>query len=113
MNFPYEQQIITIVRLLSQGHYTEIQKLTKGVRLSAADMERAINDYGRQLIFLKDYSCDNMDIISYDDPACDGYSIVCELFTVEEGRSDLSLEVSVEVDEDGAVVISVDDLHVR
>jgi hypothetical protein len=39
-------------------------------------------------------------------------SIVCDMFTVQEGRSDLSLEVDLVAGEDGAPLVSFGNLHV-
>lgn len=38
-----------IVRLLIQQQYAEIEKMCKGVRISAADIEIAIKSYGKKL----------------------------------------------------------------
>ena len=40
------------------------------------------------------------------------WSVVVPLFTREEGRSDLSLELTVTELQEGSVGIQVDDLHV-
>lgn len=39
-------------------------------------------------------------------------SIVCDMFTVQEGRSDLTLEVDLVAGEDGAPLVRFGNLHV-
>ncbi len=78
-------------------------------RLTEQELRQAIADYGRTLTAIPT-SLDGLDVYPIDG-APGHFSIDLPLWTVEEGRSDLTLSASV-VERDGSVLVSIDDLHV-
>lgn len=113
---PYEARImattIRIVTWLVDGDYAEIENYTNGIRLSAALLEKAISEYGRTLIMPPDSALDHLDIVEVDASCPKKWSVRVDLWTAEEGRSDLSLECTM-IDQPGDFLcVEVDNLHV-
>lgn len=106
---------LTIVQLLHwfiAGDYAAIERFTSGVRLSASLMRQAIVDYGRTLVMPPVSALDQLDVIEIDGSSPKAWSVRVDLWTVEEGRSDLSLECTL-IDRPGDLLAAeVDNLHV-
>ena len=85
----------TIVTLLSEKKYTEIVDLTMGERLDESEIEEAVAEYGRKLLPLPESVLDKIDIYKIDGSRF--YSVISDLWTEEEGISDLSLLLRVKI----------------
>lgn len=83
-----------VVDLLVRGEFALLEAMTRGRRLSAAQMATAIKNYGRTLVYPPENSWELLDIvpITNSDPA--SYSVRMPLFTKEEGRSDLIVSLT-------------------
>ena len=99
-----------IVALLVQGEYDEIEARTMGRRLSSRHLRAAVEEYGRRLQMPPENKL-SMDVIQVEGRRTPTWSVRIDLWTYEEGRSDLSLELTVEELEQGCR-IEVDNLHV-
>ena len=98
------------VDLLVRGDYVELERMTSGRRLTASEIEQAVREYGGRLIMPPDGQlC--LDTIQVRGQIPPTWSVRCDLWTEEEGRSDLSLELTV-IDQPGDALIEVDNLHV-
>lgn len=76
-------------------------------------MQQAIADYGRTLAMHPSSAIDQLDVIEIDGSRPKAWSVRVDLWTVEEGRSDLSLECTL-IDRPGDLLAAeVDNLHVR
>lgn len=102
--------IETIVRLLVEGRYDEVVALTRGRRLSVEEIALAIAGYGRQLTMPPETAYDLSDVVAIRG-ASPGWSIRFPLWTVGEGRSDLTMEVTLNTTPNGCE-IQLDDIHV-
>jgi hypothetical protein len=100
-----------VVELLVARKYAELESLTNGVRLSATDIAAAIAGYGRQLVSLPNDAFSLMDVVKVKGAEPPKWSIVMPLWTQEEGRSDLSIELTV-IERDNRFAIELDDIHV-
>lgn len=100
----------TVLSLLVAGEFCEIERMSGGKRMSASDLEDAVRDYGRTLVIPPSGEF-KIDEVELERPGLPGWSVTCALWTREEGRSDLSLELTVLRDGD-SVIVEVDDLHV-
>jgi hypothetical protein len=101
-----------VIELLVSKRYRELELLTRGARLRAEEIGAAIASYGRRLELLPesgDLRTDIVEIRGSDPPS---WSVVQPLRTVEEGWSDLSLELTVTKLHDGTLRIELDDIHV-
>jgi len=105
-----KSEVQRIVRLLAEANYREVEEITESVRLNAFMMESAIKEYGRTLVPLPEEALEIIEIIQHDDNE-NTASVCCPLWTLEKGRSDLSVELTI-VFVDGSWRIEIDDLHV-
>ena len=97
--------------LLAAGRYGEAESLCSGVRLAAQDMETAISEYGRTLTSPPPEAYGLLDAIQIRGAVPPRWSVTMPFWTKEEGRSDLSLELTVTEAPDGPIV-EIDDIHV-
>ncbi len=111
MNEQLRQPVGKVIELLAAGRYAEIETLTKGVRLSAQEVAKAISDYGRQLVIPPEDAFGLMDVVEIRNAQPPRWSVTMPLWTREEGRSDLSLELTL-IRGQKALDIEIDDIHV-
>jgi hypothetical protein len=109
---PLETAIQAIVDLLIRREFQAIEKLSDGRRLSAAELEAAVSSYGCTLCAPPKGWIAAIDIVPIDgrDPA--KFFAAVPLWTEEEGRSDLTLELRLTESAPGAYETEVLDLHV-
>jgi|SRR5690554_5233353 len=88
-----ESTVRHIYSLLQSQQYEAVEKLTNGIRLSADEIEEAITDYGCRLVPYPDSV--ELDIVEVTGSTPKEWSVVAPVFTVEEGLSDLSIELSL------------------
>jgi hypothetical protein len=101
-----------VVSLLVTGKYEELEWLSRGVRLNAASIRRVILEYGRTLIEPPENG-PGPDWVRVRASSPPEWSVDVPLFTVEEGRSDLTLSLTVRQNGSGHYRVEIDDLHVR
>ncbi|MBN2569090.1 MAG: hypothetical protein JXB42_06635 [Deltaproteobacteria bacterium] len=100
-----------IVQLLVNEEFQKIETLTAGIRLSANEIRTAIYEYGCTLILPPPSEYKTLDIIRIKDETASSWSVRMNLWTQEEGKSDLSIELTIK-EEDGVSVVEFDDIHV-
>jgi hypothetical protein len=106
-----DKAVTTVLSLMVQKQYSELETLTNGKRLSAAEIERAIEEYGRKLI-MPPHGINIENAIEVKGSSPKIYSVVVALWTIEEGQSDLSVEMTV-IDDPNGLQIELDNIHVR
>ena len=108
-----QQPLVSVTRvvdLLVAKQYGALEVLTNGRRLTAADFAEAIEEYGRTLVAPPPEGYELMDVLEPPgEPRM--WMVDMPLWTEEEGRSDLTLQLRV-IDEGEGVSIEVDDIHV-
>jgi hypothetical protein len=112
MSDELERVVARIMQLLAASDYYAIESLTNGVRLSAAEIEHAIREYGRQVVVPPRTAFELMDATEIVTATAGTWSVTMPLWTAEEGRSDLSLEMTIVVTDGSATVIELDNIHV-
>lgn len=95
---------------LAGGNHASIEADGRIGRLTQVELKRAIAEYGRTLVPLPSDGLDTADVYP-SDRAPREFAVDLPLWTVEEGRSDLTLSLTVVESDDGAAV-AIDDLHV-
>jgi hypothetical protein len=105
-----QDAIRRVVDDLVEGRYAMLARDGRAGRLTAEELERAIRDYGRALVPLPPDAMRKADVYPIEDVAGE-LAVDIPLWTKEEGRSDLTLSLTV-VERAGGVTISIDDLHV-
>lgn len=73
------------------------------------ELDRAVREYGRTLVALPEEAWGLVDVHPLEDGS--GVALEVPMWTIEEGRSDLTLELSAS-ERDASVAIEIDDLHV-
>ena len=101
-----------VVDLLAARDYPALERLSRGVRLSAAELAEAVREYGVTLLPLPRDSNAAVDFVRIRDAVPDEWSVVVRLYSREEGPSDLSLELTLRSDGHGGFSVELDDLHV-
>ena len=107
MRYPFAEDVRRVVDSLVAGDHAGLE----GNRMSAADLAGAIAAYGRQLITPPEAAFETIDAVRVHDGGIERWSVRFDLWTAEEGRSDLTLEMTVKRAGSGYSV-DVDDLHV-
>ncbi len=106
----WEQAIRQLVQDLVDGMYDAIAADGRVGRLSASELRGAVEGYGHTLVALPDHAFAFADVVpSRHEPGI--VAVEVPLWTLEEGRSDLTLSVSIR-ESDERVAISIEDLHV-
>jgi hypothetical protein len=100
-----------LVRCLVAGDVDVVEQMTNGVRLSSDEIATAIKDYGGTLVVPPDTSFDQLDAIEVQRSDPRRWSVRFDLWTEEEGASDLSLELTVE-EGSSHPKVELDGLHV-
>lgn len=102
-----------VVGHLIGGDYAAVEALTAGQRLNAGEIAQVIADYGRRLVPLPADS-DPRSVVEIEGSNPERWSVYVDLWTAEEGRSDLTLELTL-TDSSGDIdiyVVQVDNIHV-
>lgn len=111
MNEQLEQPVRQVIEHLVMAKFTELETLTRGQRLSAQEMAKVISDYGRKLVLPPDDAFELMDKIKVRNIRSKQWSVTMPLWTREEGRSDLSIEITLIADAED-LRIELNDIHV-
>jgi RecB family endonuclease NucS len=100
----------SIVDELVKGNYAALERDGRAGRVGAEGLQRAITEYRRHLVDLPEEAFAISD--AYERKNQPGtWTVALNLWTAEEGRSDLTLSATVnEVGDD--VKVEIDDLHV-
>jgi hypothetical protein len=101
----------TVMEDLSQGKFEALVARLAASRLSAEQLRQVIREYGRTPISPPVTIEPELDVVQVQGASPPTWSVRSPLWTREEGRSDLTLELTVTTDRD-AVRVELDDLHV-
>jgi hypothetical protein len=111
MSYPFNEALRKVVALLVAGRYADLEEFTGGRRLKSGDIARAVQVYGRRLIEPPPDAYESLDVVRVKDAGPGTWSLRMPLWSLEEGRSDLSLELTVS--QRGADYdVQIDDIHV-
>jgi hypothetical protein len=94
-----------------RGNYDDAIASCRRSRLTSRDMRVVIERYGWQLISPPKELFHNLDAVELRNSQSSAWSVRLPLWTEEEGRSDLEVELTVTV-LDGFPTINLDDLRV-
>lgn len=106
-----EAAVRVIVDLLVRQDYATIEAVTRARRMSAAELERAINDYGRTLVAPNEGWWASVKVTPLSGRVS-AFHVAAPLWTAEEGRSDLTLELQLQESTAGVFDTELLDLHV-
>lgn len=84
-----------VADLLARGAYDEVVAITRGERLTADELKRAILDYGRTPTPLPDEAWALLDVVQLASASPPRFSVQVPMWTAEEGRSDLTIDLEL------------------
>ena len=99
-----------VLEMLANRDYGNIVQLTNGERLSADEIRQAVEAYGRKLIVPPKQAYEEMDAIEIRGTSPPSWSVRMPLWTKEDGRSDLTVELTI-TDLAGQYEVELDDIH--
>lgn len=105
------QEAENLVILISDGQYDTVLKQCSSSRLTREGIESIIQSYGRNFIRPPENYKECVDLMPIGDESAAAWSVQAPLWTLEEGRSDLTLELTIFKNTEGAT-IELDDLRV-
>lgn len=100
------------VGMLVAGDYEGLERLSDRTRLTSEEIRRAVTEYGHELIAPPSFDEMRPSVVEVRGSTPSRYSTVVDLWTTDEGRSDLSLELTLIERSPGLFDIEVDNLHV-
>jgi hypothetical protein len=100
-----------MVDRLARGDYESAIRVCIKSRLTSDDLRILIRDYGRKLVSPPAEAYSKLDAIQVKDTSVPTWSVRAPLWTEEEGRSDLTLELTIAL-VSGVPDIELDDLRV-
>ena len=105
-------EVRSIVGMLVAGEWALLDRLTPGSAVSAAELRSAVIDYGQTLVMPPAAALAQLDAIEVEGASQRTLDVRIPLWTVEEGRSDLQLVLTLKEVADGLWDAEVDDLLV-
>lgn len=107
---PLFTAIRDLVDSLVRGAYAELEVDGRIGRLTTDELRLAIEQYGQTLMTLPDEAALAISVYPYNEkPSM--LAVDVPLWTIEEGRSDLTLSLTAKVTEQ-LIKVQIDDLHV-
>lgn len=88
-----EVSVRVIVDLLVRGDYEAVERITQSFRMSAAEIDEAISEYGRTLIAPDPQAWWPQVTVTPVTSEPGKVHVAAPLWTKEEGRSDLTVEL--------------------
>lgn len=100
-----------IVTKLVMGEYRDLEKLSRGVRLKADEIEAGVVQYGKVLTMPPISQFKELDVIPVRDSKVRKFDVRVPLWTLEEGKSDLTLELTLIEDAEKNYRVEIDGIH--
>lgn len=101
-----------VIELLAARQYRELEALSRGIRLTAEQIESAVREYGRTVIPLPSSGVALIDYVSIQNANPAAWSAYVPLFTQEEGRSDLTIDLTLVESGTDLFEVELNDLRV-
>ena len=96
---------------LAREDYESVVRRCVKSRLTSSDLRTVIRDYGRKVVSPPPDAYKKLDAVRVKGAAAPTWSVRAPLWTEEEGRSDLTLELTIALGP-GAPNVELDDLQV-
>ncbi|MFO0706618.1 MAG: DUF1851 domain-containing protein [Nitrospira sp.] len=108
-----EVAVREVIALLVAQRYKDLARFTQGTPITDQDIARVIQEYGQTVVPCPEPLEDLIDIAEVTDTARPTWSVVVPLYTREEGRSDLSVELTVVEVAQNDFQVRLENVHVR
>lgn len=109
LSAPVRNAIVELVRDLVNARYEKLAEDGRAGRLTAEELSAVLREFPCELVELPSHAFDLAE--RYESVKSGTYSLDLPLWTKEEGRSDLTLSLTVSETESN-VDLEIDDLHV-
>lgn len=106
------RRVQQIVKLLAEKEYEALARASKGIRISADEIRGAIEAYDGHIVMPPQVTYALCDVIEIELPGPRQWSVNFDLWTEEEGRSDLTLELTVVENGMAELDFEIDGIHV-
>jgi hypothetical protein len=100
-----------IVNLIATHNYNSVLSKCSISRLSEKDLEIVLFEYGQTYVSYPQNGDDFLSVVEIVNSLQPSWSVASSLWTKEEGRSDLTLELTISI-EDSRVAVELDALSV-
>jgi hypothetical protein len=104
--------VAQIVDALAKGEYERVIKMAPTSKVNAAELHAAVKEYGRSVLPLLEHEWNRIEYMEITGSRPQSWFAVVPVFTVEEGLSDLSLELTLTAAESGQYAAEINGLHV-
>ena len=101
-----------LITWLVNKDYKTLENFSNGIRLTADQLQEAVAEYGHTLIMPPDETFNDLDVIEVSNLIPRQWSARFDLWTDDEGRSDLSLEYTLIDNYKDMLAFELDNLHV-
>ena len=101
----------SVAERLARGEYDAVVAESSASRLTADELRAVVREYGRTLVIPPETAYRDLDAVAVRGATPPTWSVRAPLWTKEEGRSDLTLELTVILNENRPS-FELDDLHV-
>jgi len=101
-----------LVEMLVARDYDGLEGASRGRRLTAGQLRLAVEEYGRELRMPPETVFDDLDVDEIEVAMPRAWWRLVDLWTVEEGRSDLTLEILLTETGGEPYDIEIQNLHV-
>jgi len=112
MNKRIESIVRDVIQLMAKSQWDSMKKFICKNGPTCDELQAVIQNYGCTLIAVPDTESAAISIIEIKDSSPRSWSVVAPLWTVEENRSDLSLEATVVMRQDNSFSVCIDNIHV-
>lgn len=100
-----------VMSLLAAGAYKDLIARCATSRLSPADVRMVLEEYGRNVVVPPQEAYALLNAVEVEGAAIPTWSASMPLWTEQEGRSDLTVELTIMLGV-GEAVVELDDIHV-
>jgi hypothetical protein len=104
--------ISVLSELLAQKDYERFCGFARSSRLTPGDVRRVIEEYRRCVVPLPDTAYPQINIVPVSGSRPQQWNVIMPVWTEEEGRSDLSLDITLQDSDAKTYSVEINDLHV-
>lgn len=101
----------SLAEKLACGEYEAVIAASSASRLTADELRDVVREYGRTFVAPPETAYQDLDVVAVRGATQPTWSVRAPLWTKEEGRSDLTLELTIVLNNDRPS-FELDDLHV-
>jgi len=106
------ETLALVDKLIHEGRYSELERLSGGKRLTAEQIKRGLDDHPEELATRPAYELGDADIVHVTGSMPAEWSVYLHLWRKDGGRSDLTAELTIVDTDNGLYRVEIDGIHV-